>query len=150
MRLSVGHHERIPTGVTVSRLTSDIEALRQLVTDGITTLVVQGLTFVGVIVILFSYDWQLALVAFAIFPFLARGDRGVPRDLGGRVPAHPREGRERPRGPSGDDLGDPRGPGLRAAGAGRRGVPRGQRRVPRSEHADHPDLVRRTSPPSSS
>ena len=71
MRLSIGHHERIPTGVTVSRLTSDIEALRQLVTDGITTLVVQGLTFVGVIVILFSYDWKLALVAFAVFPFLA-------------------------------------------------------------------------------
>ncbi len=71
MRLSIGHHERIPTGVTVSRLTSDIEALRQLVTEGITTLVVQGLTFVGVIVILFNYDWKLALVAFAIFPFLA-------------------------------------------------------------------------------
>jgi ATP-binding cassette subfamily B protein len=71
MRLSIGHHERIPTGVTVSRLTSDIEALRQLVTDGITTLVVQGLTFVGVIAILFSYDWRLALVAFSVFPFLA-------------------------------------------------------------------------------
>ncbi len=71
MGLSVGHHERVPTGVTVSRLTSDIEALRQLVTDGITTLVVQGLTFVGVIVILFSYDWKLALVAFGVFPFLA-------------------------------------------------------------------------------
>jgi ATP-binding cassette subfamily B protein len=70
-RLSIGYHERIPTGVTVSRLTSDIEALRQLVTDGMTTLVVQGLTFVGVIVILFSYDWQLALVAFSVFPFLA-------------------------------------------------------------------------------
>ncbi len=71
MRLSLGHHERVPTGVTVSRLTSDIEALRQLVTDGVTTLVVQGLTFFGVIVILFSYDWQLALVAFAVFPVLA-------------------------------------------------------------------------------
>ena len=71
MRLSIGYHERIPTGVTVSRLTSDIEALRQLVTDGITTLVVQGLTFIGVIIILFSYDWQLALVAFSVFPFLA-------------------------------------------------------------------------------
>ena len=71
MKLSIGHHERVPTGVTVSRLTSDIEALRQLVTDGVTTLVVQGLTFVGVIAILFSYDWKLALVAFAVFPFLA-------------------------------------------------------------------------------
>lgn len=73
MRLSIGHHERVPTGVTVSRLTSDIEALRQLVTDGITTLVVQGLTFLGVIVILFSYDVKLALVAFAVFPLLAIG-----------------------------------------------------------------------------
>lgn len=71
MGLSIGHHERVPTGVTVSRLTSDIEALRQIVTDGITTLVVQGLTFVGVIAILFSYDWKLALVAFGVFPFLA-------------------------------------------------------------------------------
>jgi ATP-binding cassette subfamily B protein len=71
MRLSLGHHERVPTGVTVSRLTSDIEALRQLVTDGVTTLVVQGITFVGVIVILVSYDWQLALAAFAVFPVLA-------------------------------------------------------------------------------
>jgi ATP-binding cassette subfamily B protein len=41
------------------------------VIDGITTLVVQGLTFVGVIVILFGYDWKLALVAFGVFPFLA-------------------------------------------------------------------------------
>lgn len=70
MRLSLGYHERIPTGVTVSRLTSDIEALNQLVTDGITTLVTQGLTFVGVIAILFVYDWKLALVAFAVFPVL--------------------------------------------------------------------------------
>ncbi len=83
MGLSVGHHERVPTGVTVSRLTSDFEALRQLVTDGITTLVVQGLTFVGVIVILFSYDWKLALVAFAVFPVPRAGDGGLSRDIGG-------------------------------------------------------------------
>lgn len=70
MRLSVGHHERVPTGVSVSRLTSDIEALNQLVTEGVTTLVVQGLTFAGVIGILFWYDWHLALWAFAVFPVL--------------------------------------------------------------------------------
>ena len=33
MRLELGYHERTPTGRTVSRLTSDIEALNQLVTD---------------------------------------------------------------------------------------------------------------------
>lgn len=70
MDLELGYHERTPTGRTVSRLTSDIEALNQLVTEGVTSLVVNGLTFVGVLVILFAYDWQLALLSFAIFPLL--------------------------------------------------------------------------------
>jgi ATP-binding cassette subfamily B protein len=73
MRLELGYHERVPAGHTVSRLTSDIEALTQLVTDGVSSLVVNGLTFIGVVVILFLYDWQLALLAFTIFPFLAVG-----------------------------------------------------------------------------
>ncbi|MEW6581142.1 MAG: ABC transporter ATP-binding protein [Actinomycetota bacterium] len=69
--LSLGYHERTPTGWTVSRLTSDIEALDQLVTEGVSSLVVNGLTFLGVIAILFGvYDWQLALMAFAILPLL--------------------------------------------------------------------------------
>jgi ATP-binding cassette subfamily B protein len=71
--LEIGYHERVPAGHTVSRLTSDIEALTQLVTDGFSSLVVNGLTFIGVIVILFLYDWQLALLAFVIFPPLVVG-----------------------------------------------------------------------------
>jgi ATP-binding cassette subfamily B protein len=71
MRLELGYHERTPTGRTVSRLTSDIEALEQLVTDGFTSLVINGLTFMGVVVILFTYDTELALLTFVIFPALA-------------------------------------------------------------------------------
>jgi ATP-binding cassette subfamily B protein len=73
MRLELGYHERTPTGRTVSRLTSDIEALNQLVTDGVTSLVINGLTFFGVVAILFAYDAQLALMTFVIFPVLAIG-----------------------------------------------------------------------------
>ncbi len=73
MRLELGYHERTPTGRTVSRLTSDIEALVQLVTDGFTSLVINGLTFIGVVVILFTYDVELALLTFVIFPALAAG-----------------------------------------------------------------------------
>ena len=73
MRLELGYHERTPTGRTVSRLTSDIEALNQLVTDGATSLVINGLTFFGVVAILFAYDAQLALMTFVIFPALAIG-----------------------------------------------------------------------------
>jgi ATP-binding cassette subfamily B protein len=73
MGLELGYHERTPTGRSVSRLTSDIEAVDQLVTDGATSLVVNGLTFLGVAVILFVYDWRLALMTFVIFPPLAVG-----------------------------------------------------------------------------
>ncbi len=71
VELELGYHESVPAGQTVARLTSDIEALDNLVTDGFSSLVVNGLTFFGVVGILFYYDWQLALVAFCIFPVLA-------------------------------------------------------------------------------
>ncbi len=70
MRLELGHHERTPTGRSVSRLTSDIEAVNQLVVEGATSLVINGLSLIGVIVILTVYDWQLAIAAFLIFPLL--------------------------------------------------------------------------------
>ena len=73
MRLELGHHERTPTGRSVSRLTADIEAVNQLVVEGATSLVINGLTLIGVVIILMFYDWRLALAAFAIFPFLAIG-----------------------------------------------------------------------------
>jgi ABC-type multidrug transport system fused ATPase/permease subunit len=73
MALELGYHERSPTGRSVSRLTSDIEQLNDLVTDGFTSVVVNTLTFVGVIVILFAYDWRLALLSLAVFPFLVLG-----------------------------------------------------------------------------
>src|SRR5439155_23269187 len=38
-RLSLGFYERNRAGVIISRLTNDVEALDQLVTDGVTTLV---------------------------------------------------------------------------------------------------------------
>ena len=73
MRLELGHHERTPTGRSVSRLTSDIQAINQLVVEGATSLVINGLSLIGVIIILTIYDWKLAIAAFAIFPILALG-----------------------------------------------------------------------------
>jgi ATP-binding cassette subfamily B protein len=73
MRLELGHHERTPTGRSVSRVTADIEAVNQLVVEGATSLVINGLTLVGVVVILLVYDWKLAIAALLIFPLLAIG-----------------------------------------------------------------------------
>jgi ATP-binding cassette subfamily B protein len=70
-KLSIGFYSRNRAGVLISRLTNDVEALNQLVTDGIYTIVSSGLTLVGTAVILVVLDPKLALVTFLVFPILA-------------------------------------------------------------------------------
>ena len=69
-KLSLDFFSRQKTGWIVSRLTNDIDALDQLVTDGVTSLVTNSLTFVGAIVFLFILDWRLALATLSVMPFL--------------------------------------------------------------------------------
>ena len=54
----------------ISRITNDVEALDQLVTDGVTTLVQNTLILVGSAVILFFLDWRLALAVLTVIPFM--------------------------------------------------------------------------------
>ncbi len=68
--LSLGYYERNRAGVIISRLTNDVDALDQLVTDGVTSLVQNTLLLAGSIVILFLLDWRLALVTLTILPAL--------------------------------------------------------------------------------
>jgi ATP-binding cassette subfamily B protein len=69
--LSLGYFERNRAGVIISRLTNDVEALDQLVTDGVTSLVQNTLTLVGTAILLFVLDWKLALATLAVIPFMA-------------------------------------------------------------------------------
>ena len=71
--LSIGFYSRNRAGVLISRLTNDVQALDQLVTDGIVTLFSASLTLVGTAGILLFLDPNLALVTFAVFPVLLAG-----------------------------------------------------------------------------
>jgi ATP-binding cassette subfamily B protein len=71
--MSIGFFTRRRPGVLISRMTNDVEALNNLVTDGIVTLFSSVLTLVGVVVILLFLDLKLALVTFLTFPLLAIG-----------------------------------------------------------------------------
>jgi ATP-binding cassette subfamily B protein len=72
-RLSIGFYSRNRAGVIISRLTNDVEALDQLVEDGMATLFQSGLTLLGVVVILVVLDAHLALLTFLALPILAVG-----------------------------------------------------------------------------
>jgi ATP-binding cassette subfamily B protein len=69
-KLSLDFFSRQKTGWIVSRLTNDIDALDQLVTDGVVSLVTNSLTFGGAIVFLFVLDWRLALATLSIMPLV--------------------------------------------------------------------------------
>jgi ABC-type multidrug transport system fused ATPase/permease subunit len=71
--MSIGFYSRRQAGVIISRLTNDVQALDQLVSDGVVTLFGSSLTLVGTAVILVVLDWQLALLTFLVFPLLALG-----------------------------------------------------------------------------
>ena len=71
--LSVGFYSRRQAGVIISRLTNDVQALDQLVSDGVVTLLGSTLTLVGTAAILLVLDVELALLTFLVFPLLALG-----------------------------------------------------------------------------
>jgi ATP-binding cassette subfamily B protein len=69
--MSIGFFSRRSPGVLISRMTNDVEALNQLVTNGLVTVFSSTLTLLGVVVILLALDVELALVTFVTFPLLA-------------------------------------------------------------------------------
>lgn len=70
-RLSLQYHSRRATGDLLLRITTDVKALRDVVTESVAEMIVSVLFFVGMGVVLFVLDWQLALVAVAGTPFMA-------------------------------------------------------------------------------
>jgi ABC-type multidrug transport system fused ATPase/permease subunit len=70
---SIGFYSRNKAGVLISRMTNDVQALDQLVTDGVVTLFQSSLTLIGTAVILLLLDVKLALITFLVFPVLGIG-----------------------------------------------------------------------------
>jgi ATP-binding cassette subfamily B protein len=70
-RLSLGFFTEEKAGVIMSRMTSDIENLQQLLQDGLSQLAIQGLTMVVITVVLFTTNVDLAAITvFLILPVL--------------------------------------------------------------------------------
>ena len=96
-RLSLGFYERNRAGVLISRLTNDVEALDQLVTDGVTSLIQNTLTLIGAAVILFVLSWKLALATLTVIPALIVATAIFRKKSGRSYRARPRDARRRSR-----------------------------------------------------
>jgi ATP-binding cassette subfamily B protein len=61
-RLSLDFFTEEKAGVVMTRMTSDIENLQQLMQDGLSQFAIQGLTMIVITVVLFTLDVRLALI----------------------------------------------------------------------------------------
>ncbi len=68
--LSPAFHDEYTSGRVISRQTSDVDAIYEMLETGFDGLVTAVLTLVGVAVLLLTLDVKLALVALCCFPFL--------------------------------------------------------------------------------
>ncbi|MFI5047708.1 MAG: ABC transporter ATP-binding protein [Acidimicrobiia bacterium] len=80
MTLGLDFFEREKTGVLVSRMTSDVDALQQLVQVGILSLAQNVLLFFGALVWIFLLSWQLALCVVVLLIPLYFGSRWFRRE----------------------------------------------------------------------
>ncbi|WP_435796220.1 ABC transporter ATP-binding protein [Micromonospora chersina] len=83
LHLDVGFHERYTSGRMVSRLTSDLDSIAELVDGGIDRLVMAALSVLSVAGILLWLDLPLAAVTLLAFPFLFALSRWFARASAG-------------------------------------------------------------------
>ena len=69
--LDVAFHDRYTSGRVVSRSTNDVEAIQEMLENGLDSLVTAVLTLFGTAILLLVLDFRLGLVCLAAFPILA-------------------------------------------------------------------------------
>ncbi len=65
-RMSLDYYTREKAGVTMTRMTSDVESLQSLLQDGFAQFLIQGLTMVVVTGLLFHYNASLAVITLVL------------------------------------------------------------------------------------
>jgi len=66
--LSLSFFDRNPVGQTMTRVTSDVETLNDLVSQGIVSMARDFTTVVGIIAVMTWVDWRLTLTSFVVVP----------------------------------------------------------------------------------
>ncbi|MBN9213747.1 MAG: multidrug ABC transporter ATP-binding protein [Microbacterium sp. SCN 70-200] len=70
-RLPLSYFDKVQRGELISRVTNDIDNITQTMQQSLSTALTNVLTVVGVLVMMFSISWQLALVALVALPLMA-------------------------------------------------------------------------------
>tara|TARA_Y100000588_G_C14266390_1_gene930101 strand:- start:1171 stop:2997 length:1827 start_codon:yes stop_codon:yes gene_type:complete len=71
--LSMDYHDRTISGSIISRFTSDITSLNDILTEGLVSTITDLVLVFGAFAVMMSYSWQLALATLVIVPVMVFG-----------------------------------------------------------------------------
>jgi subfamily B ATP-binding cassette protein MsbA len=69
-RLSLSYHDQKRTGELIATVTGDIDAIQDFVSQALLGIVVDVLTLLGMLLVMFYLDWRFTLIALSVAPLL--------------------------------------------------------------------------------
>jgi ATP-binding cassette, subfamily B, multidrug efflux pump len=69
-RIDLQFYDRNPVGRLMTRVTTDVDVLNDMFTSGVVSIFGDIFTLAGIMIVLVTMDWRLALVAFAVLPLI--------------------------------------------------------------------------------
>ena len=70
-KLSLAFHDQKRTGDLISRVTSDIDSIQSFITQGLLGVLINLITLVGMVGVMFYLNWKFTLIALSVAPILA-------------------------------------------------------------------------------
>jgi len=69
-KLSLAFHDQKRTGDLISRVTDDIEAIQSFIMNGLLGVLINAMTLIGMIGVMFYLNWKFTLIALSVVPIL--------------------------------------------------------------------------------
>jgi ATP-binding cassette, subfamily B, multidrug efflux pump len=69
-RLQLSYYDRNPVGRLVTRVTTDVDVLNDLFSSGVVAIFGDFFTLLSILVVMLDLSWKLALLTFAVLPFI--------------------------------------------------------------------------------
>lgn len=69
-RLSLAFHDQKRTGDLISRVTADIDSIQSFIMNGLLGVLINAMTLIGMIAVMFWLNWKFTLIALSVVPAL--------------------------------------------------------------------------------
>ncbi|HTL45533.1 MAG TPA: ABC transporter ATP-binding protein [Vicinamibacterales bacterium] len=69
-RIDLRFYDRNPVGRLMTRVTTDVDVINDMFTSGVVSVFGDVFTLLGIMIVLLTMNWKLALVSFAVLPLI--------------------------------------------------------------------------------